>query len=296
MSAKHWAILLLTATLFGSSFLFLNIAVAVIPPLTLSALRVGIAAVFMGGVLLATGNRLPALGRQWGPLLVLGILTAAIPYFAIAWGQTRISSSLGGILFATIPIFTIVIVPFVTRDTELNLSRIIGVAIAFAGVLAAVGPSVSGGLAEQLAGALVTLLAAFCYAIGNIYARRQTGISPLVMTAGQLIMGSVILVPLAVGFDPAISLQMSPLIWACVLAVAIASTAAPVLLMFWLVRNAGPANTSNLAFFIPIAAVVLGTFVMQDAIAGSTWIGFAMILLGALLATGTLAPRKSQPA
>jgi drug/metabolite transporter (DMT)-like permease len=288
MSMKHWFLLLVTATLFGSSFLFNNIAVSEIPPLSFAALRVGIAALFMVIVLIVTKHKLPPLGRAWWPLFVLGVLTSAVPYFTIAWGQARISSSLGGILFATIPVFTILIAPIVTDEGRITLPKLIGVVVAFAGVILAIGPGVLGGVSTQLAGAAMTLLAAFSYSMGSIYARLQGGLSPMVMATGQLLMASLILVPLSIMLDPPISLDVSGTVIAAVLAVALASTALPVLLMFWLVRNAGVTNTSNLAFFIPVAAVVLGAFALGEAIAPSTIAGFALVLLGALLATGTL--------
>lgn len=288
MSAKHWALLLLTAALFGSSFLFIKIAVVEVPPLSLAAARVAIAAVFMVAVLLATGGRLPAPGRDWLPLFVLGGLTAALPYFAVAWGQTRISSSLGGILFATIPIFTMFIAPFIVKEERLTGAKLLGVSLAFVGVILAIGPQAFGGLTTQLAGAAVTLSAALSYALGNIYARLRRDLSPMVMATGQLVTGSVILVPLSLLLDQPVVLSLSAGVAASILAVALLSTALPVLLMFWLVRHAGATRASILAFFIPVAAVVLGASVLGEVIPAATFAGFAVIVVGALLATGTI--------
>lgn len=297
MKPLHWLIVLLTATLFGSSFLFIKLAVQEIPPLTLAAARVLIAAIAMTAVLFAVGRRLPALGRAWLPLLVLGVLTAAIPYVGIAWGQTRIESSLGGILFATIPIFTVVIAPLVTPEQRLHGWRLFGVGIAFAGVITTLGTqsltaflfsaSGSGGSAH-LAGATVTLLAAFSYAIGNIYARIKSGMDPMVMASGQLITGSLVLLPIAFLLDPPVVAIPENTALYSTLALALLSTAAPVLMMFWLIRNVGATNASVLAFFMPVASVLLGALVLQETLEIHEVAGFALILLGALTSTGTL--------
>lgn len=293
MTLKHWGVLLLTAALFGASFLFIKTAVAELPPLPLAAARVAIAAVAMVAFLIASGGRLPPLGRGWVPLLVLGVLTAAVPYFAIAWGQTRIPSSLGGILFATIPIFTVVIAPMVTPEARLTPLRMLGVAVAFGGVVLAVGPGSLLGGSGQADGAFVTLIAALSYAVGNIYARMQTGLSPVVMAVGQLVTGALILVPLSLLVTPVplAGLALSHAATGSVLAVALLSTALPVLLMFWLVRNAGATNTSIVAFFIPVAAVVLGAVVLSEPVTLATLGGFGAILGGAGLATGMIKGR-----
>ena len=99
MTPFLWSALILTATLFGSSFLFIKLTVSDIPPFTLAAGRAALAAVAVYIFMRLNGARLPAIGRDWVPLIVLGILTAVIPYVAIAWGQRYIDSSLGGILF-----------------------------------------------------------------------------------------------------------------------------------------------------------------------------------------------------
>lgn len=298
MKPLHWLIVLLTATLFGSSFLFIKLAVQEIPPLTLASARVVLAAIAMTTILFVVGGRLPAPGRAWLPLLILGILTAAIPYVGIAWGQTRIEAGLGGIFFATIPIFTVVIAPLVTPEQRLHGWRLFGVGVAFAGVITTLGtqslttslvgsPSGSDGL-EHLAGAGVTLLAAFSYAIGNIYARVKTGIDPMVMASGQLVTGSLILLPVALLFEPPIVALPGDTALYSTLALALLSTATPVLMMFWLIRNVGATNASVLAFFMPVASVLLGAAVLQERLETHELAGFALIILGALTSTGTL--------
>jgi len=288
MSLKHWIILLTTAAMFGSSFMFINIAVVEIPPLTLAAARVGFAAIFMLVVLFARGQRLPSSLSEWWPLLVLGLFTAAIPYFAIAWGQTRITSSLGGILFATIPVFTIVVAPFVIQEERITGTKLLGAALGLTGVIMSVGIGPTQGLEDQLSGAFVTLIAAISYAVGNIYARTKSGISPMVMATGQLICGSLLLVPLSPLLEHPFQLAPSQSAIVSVLVIAVICTALPVLMMFWLVRNAGVSNTSNVAFFIPVAAVLLGAILLKEPISALSIAGFGFILVGALIGTGKL--------
>ena len=288
MSSKQWFVLLLTAGLFGSSFFFIKLAVDGIPPLTIAAARAALAAIAVCGFMRLSGRRLPKLGREWGPLIVLGMLTAAIPYAAVAWGQARIDSSLGGILFATIPAFSVLIAPLMLGDEGFTAERLLGAAIGFGGVVLVVGPTAFSGMAAQALGAVVTVIAAFSYATGGIYARRHPNLSPVVMAAGQLVIGSAILIPLSLIADAPWTLQPSTVAIGSLITVALFSTAVPSLLLFWLVRNAGATNASLLAFFMPVAAVLLGVGLLGEQLSWSAIAGFGSIILGATIVTGNI--------
>lgn len=295
MTLPLWGALILTASLFGSSFLFTKISVAGIPPLTLAAGRAALAAVVVFAFLRLSGGRLPPPGQDWIPIVLVGLLTAAIPYAAVAWGQLHIDSSLGGILFATIPVFSVLVAPLVLPEEHLNPGRIIGVVIGFGGVVLAIGPGALAGLGAQVLGAAITILAALSYAAGNIYARTQGGINPVVLASGQLIVATAVLVPASLLFDAPWTLSPDAVQYASLAVMALFSTAMPVLLMFWLIRTAGASNTSLLAFFIPVAAVLLGVAGLGEQLDWFAVAGFGLIILGAALVTGNIRLGRSRP-
>ncbi|MGI9409830.1 MAG: DMT family transporter [Hyphomicrobiaceae bacterium] len=294
MTPALWAMLLLTATLFGSSFFFIKLTVGGIPPLTLAAGRAALAAFAVYLFMRILGQRLPELGRGWLPIIGLGVLTAVIPYVAIAWGQVHIDSSLGGILFATIPVFSVLVAPAFLAEEQLTTDRLLGVAVGLAGVALTIGPQALTGLGTQLLGAGVTIIAALSYATGNIYARRQSHLSPVVIATGQLVVATIVLVPISLAADRPWQLSPSMIQLANLAIVALVNTAAPVLLMFWLVRKAGASNTSLLAFFMPAVSVLLGVLILGEEFAWLAALGFALIILGAALVTGNFAVRNRQ--
>jgi len=296
MTLRHWPVLLLTAALFGSSFLFINIAVKEIPPLSLAAGR-ALLAVPIGLLMLrAIGLRLPRLGRAWLPLIVLGIFTAAIPYAAIAWGQRHIESGLAGILFGTIPVFSVVLTPLLARDERFSSGRILGALIGFAGVVLVIGPKALGGLDGQLLGAGVTLGAALAYALGAIYARTKPDIHPAQMTAGQLVVASIVLSAGALAFDTPWQLEPSLAALGAVAWTAVLSTALPVILLFWLIRNVGATNASIATFFMPVVAVALGALLLGEQLPWQAFAGLGLILLGALAVNGVIPGLRSSQA
>ncbi len=288
IDAKRWAVLFLTASLFGSSFFFIKLTIGSISPLTLAAGRALLAAAVVYTAMRLAGERFPRSLASWRPLAILGLLTATIPFVAVALGQEYIESSLGGILFATIPVFTVLVAPLVLREEHFKVARFLGAAIGFAGVVLIVGPQTLAGLGEQLLGTLITLTGALSYAAGGIYARRQTELSPLVMAAGQVVTAAVLLTPLSLLFDAPLALSPTPTALVSLIMLAVVSTALPAMLLFWLVRTAGATNTSLLTFFMPGVAVVLGVAVLGETLSWATICGFGLILFGAAVVTGNL--------
>ena len=130
--------------------------------------------------------------------------------------------------------------------------------------------------------------AMFAYATGGIYARRHPNLSPVVMAAGQLVIGSAILIPLSLIADAPWTLQPSTVAIGSLITVALFSTAVPSLLLFWLVRNAGATNASLLAFFMLVAAVLLGVGLLGEQLSWSAIAGFGSIILGATIVTGNI--------
>ena len=293
MTQRHWFLLLLTAALFGSSFFFIKIAVADVPPLTIAAGRALVAALAIGVVAGAMGARLPAPGARWRLILIVGFLTAIVPYALIALGQTRIDSALGGILFAAIPLFTLALSRVFLPDQDLTPGRIIGALVGLGGVAVVMGPQALLGLGDQLTGAGVTLVAAASYAAGGIVARTRADIPPLVMAMGQVTVAAPVLVALSLLADAPWRLDLPPTALGAVVATGLVSTALPVLLFFKLVREIGPARTSVLTFFMPVFAVLLGTLLLGETLDPAAYLGFGLITLGAVLVSRQpAAPQK----
>ena len=295
MTLRHWIMIVLTAGLFGSSFLFIKIALADIPPMTIAAGRAGIAALIIGLFAWSTGVRLPASARDWRVLGIVGCLTAAIPYAATAAGQAWIDSSLGGILFATIPLFTVFLAPLFLADERFTLWRVTGALTGLGGVAIVMGPQAAAGLQTQMLGALITLAAAASYAAGGIFTRANPQIAPPVMATGQLIVAAPLLASLSAGIDAPWTLTPSATSLWSLGALGLVSTAFPVLLFFRLVHEVGATRTSLLTFFIPVFAVLLGTGLLGEAPGFYAFAGLALIIGGAALISRRVRTRSVHP-
>ena len=178
MGAVEWGMLLALSVLWGGSFFFVGVAVDGLPPLTIVALRVGLAALALNLAVLALGLRMPGGGRLWAAFLAMGALNNAIPFSLIAWGQTHIASGLASILNATTPLFTVLIAHALTRDERLSADRAAGAIVGLAGVAVMIGPGALTGLGADLLAQLAVLGAAVSYAFAGVPSWRMPTAAP----------------------------------------------------------------------------------------------------------------------
>ena len=296
MTAKNWGLLFILSLLWGSSFFFYKVLVAVLPPITVVLGRVGIAAIALNLWLLATGVRLPMARALWGRFLMSGLLNNVLPFIMIAWGETRISSGMASILNATTPIFMVMVAHFLTQDDRMTAGKVMAVIVGFIGVGVLVGPDALAGNSQAL-GELAVALAAFIYAFAAVYSRRFRGLTPLVAATGQISGATLILLPLSLAIDRPWHYPMpGGEVWASFAAIALANTAFAYFIYYKLLARAGVTFISLCTFIIPPMALVLGAVALHEGIALNALIGMAIIALGLAVNDGRLiAKLRSRP-
>jgi drug/metabolite transporter (DMT)-like permease len=260
-----------------------------LPPLTVAFGRVAVAAAILIALARITGVALPATFAAWRPFAIMGLLNNAIPFVLILWGQTHIPSGLAAILNATTPLFTVLVAHLATADERLTPSRLAGVTIGLGGVVVMIGPDLLRDLGADVAAQGACLLAAISYAFAGIYGRRFRGEPPLRVAAGQLVMSSLMLAPLALMLDrPWTLTPPSAAAWAALMGTAILSTALGYLLYFRILARAGATNVLLVTFLIPVSAILLGTLILGEQLAVRHIVGMAAIALGLTAIDGRL--------
>ncbi|MCM0020796.1 MAG: DMT family transporter [Tagaea sp.] len=291
IDSKSWAMLIALSVLWGGSFLFAKIALAEIPPVSLVALRVTLAAAALLIWLRARGLSIPR--EIWAACAVMGFLNNLIPFGLIFWGQQTIGVGLAAIVNATTPLWTIVLAHFMTADERLTGTRLAGVIVGVAGVAVLVGPDALGGLGESGWAQLALLGATLSYACALIWARRFRGRNPILPAAGQLVASSSMAIPLALFVDAPWTLAMpSAEIWGAVLALSVACTALAYNLYFAIMARAGAGNAALVTMLIPPSAMAMGWIVLGETPGVLSLAGFAIILAGLVLVDGRLVHRR----
>ncbi|HFC11376.1 MAG TPA: DMT family transporter, partial [Anaerolineae bacterium] len=264
MGRSEWLLLFLLATLWGSSFLFMKIAVGQLPVFTVVLGRIGIAALLLTAVVYGQGHRLPSTLTQWGQFILLGILRAGLPITLFVWAGSQIDSSISGILNSTTPLFTAIIAHFLTKDERFNMRRLVGVLISMVGVVFLIGPSALQGLGQNVLAQLAVLGATCSYGFAGVYGRRF-GDTPIVVTTASFLIGATLLIiPFTLLIDKPWTLQPTFTAVAAVFTLATFNTA--IAFMVWLALNlrAGANNTAQVTFLIPIMAIVLGVIILDE--------------------------------
>lgn len=283
MNAREWALLFALSVLWGGTFFFVAIAVKPIPPLTLVALRVGIAVVALHLFLAVKGIRVPTDRAAWIAFTGMGIFNNAGPFALLNWGQTHIDSGVTAILLGTTPFFTALLAHFYTHDEKLTGGKMFGVVAGLIGITAMVGGSALYDLGIDVAGQLAVILAAFGYAISSLWGRRfrVLGISPLIAATGMMTASSIIMIPVALIVDQPWTLDWpNPGVMLAVLGLALPSTAIAYVIYFHLLGTAGATNLMLVTFLIPVTAVLLGVTFLGERLEPRHILGMALIALG----------------
>lgn len=286
--SRYLVVLLVLGAIWGSSYLFIKVAVRELPPETVVSGRVLLGALVLLAVLYARGQRLPGGLRVWRDFLVVGIGAVALPFTLISWGEKSISSGMAAILTGATPLFAVLGAAFWTREERLSRSRLVGVGLGFAGVVLAVGLKDFSITSENSRGQMAVLAAAVCYGLSGLYARRAfRGMPPLIPAAGQLVAGSLVIVPVALirhGIPGEPSLKVT----GAMLALALMCTALAYILLYWLMERIGAVRTVMVTYLMPPFALLYGWVLLDERLGANAILGLLVVLLGILITNGVL--------
>lgn len=297
MTSQDWALLFLLSILWGGSFFFAAVAVQELPPLTVVALRTGIAALTLIVVLKMRGEALPFAKGAVMAFFVMGMLNNLLPFSLLFWAQTMIPSGLASILNATTPIFSIIVAHLLLSDERMAANKAIGILFAFLGVVVLLGGNVLDGASMASLGMLACLGAALSYGFAGVYGRRFKAmeLSATQVAFGQLVASTLMMVPIISAVDQpwALSAPSLPVI-ASVLALAIASTALAYVIFFRILASAGAVNVALVTLLVPVSAILLGTLVLGEQLALRHYAGMGLIGIGLLAIDGRIVERLTK--
>lgn len=288
------AVLVLLAAIWGASFLFIKVALDDVGPLTVVAARLVLGVVAIGGWLLVrrgpAGVRGLLAGIRPVDAVVLAVTASALPFLLISWAETKITSSLAGILNAAVPLLTALLAFRFDPLNRLRGWRSAGLLVGFAGVALVAGSDVGGspsGVAAML-GAVV--LYAFAAHLAKL---RFSGVEPIAIAFVQTATAAAFALPLALLLDRPDHLPGGDTV-AALLALGLGGTGLAFGLFYWLLSSAGPQHTVAVTYLAPIAAIAYGAFVLDERITATALVGCLVIIAGEVVTA--LPGRRPQPA
>jgi len=278
--ALEIALLLSLATLWSSSFGFIKVAVETIPPFSVAAGRLLLAAILIVTIARLRGLRFPGEKGLWPKFLAVGLFGNALPFTLISWGEVTIDSGLAAILMAAMPLATLVLAHFFTSDERMNPARVLGVALGFGGVLTLIGPAALAGLGDEAVRQTAVAGGAVCYAIATIVARRLPRMPLLLSGAGALTASVLWSLPLSLLMDRPWELAPSPESLGSVVILGLFPTALAILLYFALLQRTGATFIALNNYLIPSLGMIWGILFLGEALSLRATIALGIILAG----------------
>ncbi|MBN2621741.1 MAG: DMT family transporter [Acidimicrobiales bacterium] len=284
MSRRGWALFLAMGFIWGIPYLLIKVAVEDLSPATLVFARTGLATVMLLPLAAARGLLRP-LVPYWRPLLAYTVIEICLPWVLLGYAEQDLSSSLTGLLVAAVPLVGAALVKITGHET-MGARRFAGLLVGFAGVALLVGFDVES--SSTAAVAAVGLVAVF-YALGPlILARHLSHLPSLGVVAASLAITAVLYSPVAAAQWPAAAPGADTVL--SVLGLGVVCTALAFLVFFRLIAEVGPARATVFTYVNPAVALVLGVLVLDERVTLATGAGFALILVGSVLATRREAP------
>ncbi len=279
------------ALLWGSNFAWIKISLDSFSPTQVTFGRMLLGALILLVVVAITHDQLPHGRSTWGHLTVAALVANAVPYLLFALGETRIDSSIAGVMNATTPLWTLALVAAIRTAESIRPTQVAGFVLGLIGCIVIFAPWNSGTL-DPL-GTFYCVLAAFSYAISYVYMARYLTpkeITPTALATAQLIAATGWTL-LALAANPGAVPDFAPGPWAALAILGILGTGLAYIINYGLIRNEGPTRASVVTYLVPIVSVTLGAAALSEPLTPSLLTGSTLVLIG--IALSRRSPPKS---
>jgi len=290
IDTSSWVLLGLLSLIWGGSFFFIAVAVKELPAILVVFARVTIAAAILLPVHLMVQGKLPRDARTWISCCGMAILNNALPFTAISYGETAISSGLAAVVNATSPMFAALFMALFQVEA-LTTRKVTALVLGLIGVVVLSLGSLSGDAA--LLAILACTFGSFCYGLSAPWSKKRlVGIPPLTTATCQLCCSSVIMAVVAFTLStPSQYFNVNPHAWLALFGLAAMSTSLAYLIFFRILNTAGPSFTILVTMLVPISAIILGVVFLHEALSLNEVVGALIIGLALIIIDGRLVQR-----
>jgi len=278
----NYASVIALGLIWGGTFMVVSIALRGYGPVTVATARTTLGALALLSLVVMMARPMP----QWSGLLagyvvVLGLLTTAIPFLLLSWGQQYVASAFAGLSMAVLPLFVLPLAHWLVPGDRLTWRKGSGFALGLTGALVLLGPGITaaGGGDLVALGRLACIAATVCYAVGSILTRRCPPIDGMWLSALTLGVGAVVLVPTMFVVEGAPG-AADPGIMAAIVFLGLVPTAFAVLLRVQVIRSAGPSFMTLVNYQVPVWSMLFGALILSEDLPGRFYLALALIASG----------------
>lgn len=288
MGMIEWFYLIVLSVIWGSSFVFIEIALQSFSPFFAVFLRVFIGAIALTLILAAQGVFLPRDKKMWFLFLLMGVFQNALPFSLITWGQQYITAGLSSIFNGTTPFFAVILAHFFTKNEKATFAKVFGVLLGICGITVIIGPENLNSINWENLGSLAVLAAGFCYAVSLVVGVQFKGLNPGVIPAGMLWMASLIMLPIWLSEAEPLTGQLTVHSVGAVLALGVLCSAVAFILFYRILEKGGAMNTSLVTFLVPVSALFMAWLFLGETLNLMELSGIAIIFCGLIVVDGRL--------
>ena len=256
---RDYALLLALACCWSSTYPLTKIGLGSIPPITFISARSLIAATFLLIILRARGMRIPTDAKAWKLFAFQQTINSTIPFLMITWAQQYVAAAPTVVLASTTPIFAFVITWGITRHEPATLLKLSGAVLGLAGTAVIIGLDALGGMGADIFAEIVILLATISFACATIFGLRLSDYDPMVVAAGSLLFGGLLLLPASLIIDHPWTLHPTPQALVATLTMGIFSSALGLMLFYMCLARLGTLTTNALGLLLVMAGVAAMT-------------------------------------
>jgi drug/metabolite transporter (DMT)-like permease len=276
------------AFLWGSTWSVIRVGLEHLPPLRFAGVRMALAAALLAPFALRGGAWRVLVGEAGPRIALVGIFQIALPYGLMFVAQQWVPSGLAALLFASFPVWIALLARVVLPGERLTRAKLASAALGVAGIGVLQAPhlaSLQGSGRLALGGALI-VSASIVVALANVLVRRHLlAVSPLAMTAGQTLVGAVVLLAAALALEHGRPAEYTPAALGALAYLAVFGTALTYIGLYWLVPRVPIAAIGALPLLDTTVAVTLGAVLLRESVGWNLALGGAMVLAAAALAT-----------
>lgn len=277
-------LLLLTMTVWGSTFMVTKELIALWPPFTLAFVRVTVGTLVL--LPFALSRRPPGARLPWGAIWSMGFIGVALYYLVFNVAMLSISASQGALVQASIPAMTALVAVLWLRERASTL-RWLGIALSVGGVLIVFsGGGGAEGAQSSMFGSLLMFASVVCWGLYTALAKRVAGLDSLVVTTAVTGTGALLLLPLA-GYEVVMAnlsgagLPPLPLTgWLELLYLGVIASGLAYLLYNASLRHLDASEVGVYTNLIPIVGVLTGVVVLGEPLSARAIVGGLVVMFG----------------
>jgi len=295
MMRKSWLpAYIALGVVWGCSFIFIKLGLEFLTPFGVAFVRCALGAITLLIVVKIKKIKLPSDKSTWRKLWILAMLLNVIPGILFAYAEVYVTSVLAGIINATTPLATLIVMLIAFREERLKVEQIIGLIIGAIGVMVVLG--IWQGVGEnQLTGVIALLIAVTCYGISFPYTVRNIiplGLKPEAAATTQLVMAAITLLPFYL-FDGISQDNYRPATLFAMLALGILGSGVAYIWNFSIIAAAGSSIASSVTYLTPVVAIIVGWVFLGEALSWFEPVGALLVIIGAATSQGRF-NRKAQ--